>query len=60
MSSCSCCKLLFCAVGFAGDFSSELLLDPDELLLDPDELLLDPDDEEESEKIEFCEKLERF
>lgn len=38
---------LFCAGGFAGDFSSELLLDPEELLLeeeDPDDD--DPDDED--------------
>jgi hypothetical protein len=32
-------ELLFGAVGFAGDFSSELLLDPDELLLESEELL---------------------
>jgi hypothetical protein len=50
-------NLLFCeaaaaaAAIFAGDFSSELLLDPEELLLEPEELLLEllePDDESRS------------
>lgn len=36
--------LLLGAFGFAGDFSSELLLEPDELLLDPEELLLEDEE----------------
>lgn len=42
--------LLLGAVGFAGDFPSELLLEPEELLLEPEELEDDelPDPELES------------
>lgn len=40
-------ELLFGAAVFDGDFSSELLLEPEELLLESEELLelLEPEDE---------------
>lgn len=51
-------NLLFGAVGFVGDFSSELLLDPEELLLESEELLLLEEDDEllllESTRQKIC------
>lgn len=51
-------NLLFGAVGFVGDFSSELLLDPEELLLESEELLLLEEDDEllllESARQKIC------
>jgi hypothetical protein len=44
------CNLLFCAACFAGDFSSELLLEPDELLESEELLLLEDESDEESSK----------
>lgn len=45
---CSKSKLLACEAAFAGDFPSELLLDPEELLLDEE----DPDDEDPEPELE--------